>query len=89
MTMTAEWQGLNPGSITGWNGGGPDQGSGGVTPGVGSPAAAAATRSSAAAPPWSPDSPLFWVAIVLAATAGLFTISVSAKAGPFRDRTTI
>jgi hypothetical protein len=34
--------------------------------------------------PWSPDSPLFWFAVVAAATFGLMAANVHIKVGPFK-----
>lgn len=50
-------------------------------PGIGRSAGPSPTDN---APPWSPDNPLFWFAVVAAATFGLMAVSVHIKVGPFK-----
>lgn len=79
--MDNDWTGINPASLTGFSGGQPDSGSGGLVTGV---AAAAATRADTNAPLYSPQNPLFWVAGFMLAAAGLVYASAHIKAGPFK-----
>ncbi len=76
MTMADTWEGISPASITGFSAGQADHGSGGVTSGV---SGAVATATGGSAPAWSPDNPLFVVAILLALAAGLITVSTHVK----------
>ncbi len=73
---------INPANITGAGGSLPDSGSGGLSSGL--ETAVATSSGTAGAPPWSPDSGLFWFAVVLAVTAVAIGASVSVKAGPFK-----
>ena len=73
--MTVAWQDINPQAITGFAG----TGGGSSEPAL---ATGAPTPGRIAPPVWSPDNPLFWLALVLAATVGLYAVSVTAKAGP-------
>jgi hypothetical protein len=77
---------INPTVITGFDGRGADNGSGGVTGGV---VPAQGTKAIADAPLWSPDNPLFWFGGLLAITAGLFALSVNVKAGPAKAAASI
>lgn len=78
-TMLDNWGGISPQQITGFNGAQPGGGSGGVTPGV---EGSVGTAASAAPPLWSPQNPLFWFGVFLAAAGGLFHLSTHVKAGP-------
>lgn len=86
MTTTANWQTISPANITGFDGMGADNGSGGLQTGL---AEAQMTPAASAAPWWSPDSPLFWFGVIAAATVGLFAASISAKAGPAKASVSI
>lgn len=79
MTMTDTWAEIGPASVTGFGSAGAAPGTGPLRTGV---EQAVATQESATPPLWSPDNPLFWFAVILAGTAGLFAVSVSVKAGP-------
>ncbi len=69
------WETINPANVTGLGSAEP-AGTGTLTGGP-----APATRAANHPPLWSPDNPLFWVAVVLAGTVGLYALSVSVKAG--------
>lgn len=77
------WEDINPGTVTGFGTGygASDGGSGGVSTGMDT-----AVTSSAQAPPYSPESGLFWFgAFALAAAGGIFFVHhvrVSVSAGP-------
>lgn len=80
------WNDINPGTITGFGGAAPDNGSGGVTTGVTS---AAATAASVHAPAYSPDNPLFWVAVLLLAAGGFLVVSTHVHVGPVKGSATV
>jgi hypothetical protein len=84
--MTESWAGINPASITGFNGAEPGGGSGGVTAGVESAVGTAATSN---APLYSPENPLFWFALLLAGATGLFFVSTHVKVGPAKGSISI
>jgi hypothetical protein len=73
------WLGIGPAAVTGFSDGSADRGSGGVTSGVDN---TATTAAGPAAPLWSPDNPLFWLAGLLLAAGGLIYVSGHVKAGP-------
>lgn len=81
-----DWQGINPGAITGYGGEAVGNGSGGVTPGVES---SVGTHAASTPPLWSPQNPIFWFALFLAAAGGLFHLSTHVKAGPVSDELSI
>jgi hypothetical protein len=84
--MVDTWAGISPQAITGFAGTQPGGGSGGVTQGVES---AVGTPASATPPLYSPQNPLFWFGVFLAAAAGLFHLSTNVKAGPVKDSLSI
>lgn len=73
------WMDISPGTITGFGGIGTDQGSGGVQSGV---SGAAQTPTGPTPPLYSPDNPLFWFGVFLAASAGFIFVSTHVKVGP-------
>lgn len=74
--MTAAWATISPANLTGFTPAG--GGTGGLDSGVSN---AAPTPARIAPPPWSPDNALFWVAVFLAGTVGLYALSVNVKSG--------
>ncbi len=81
-----DWSSIGPSTITGFNGSGPDSGSGGVRSGM----SGTVTTAGGAYPPlYSPDNPLFWFAALLLAGAGLLTISMHVKGGPAKASVSI
>lgn len=86
------WGDINASALTGWGAQGPggSSGQGGSGP-VGSGMTGAVTNSttSPAPPVWSPDNPLFWFGVILAATAGLLTISTTFNAGPLKGKASV
>lgn len=78
--MTADWNNINPGTITGAGLGRGDSGSGGVISGVQGIVQAAENQ----APWYSPDNPLFWFGGALALVAGLIVFSTSVDVGPVK-----
>jgi hypothetical protein len=75
------WGTINPGTITGFGGGGVDSGSGGLLSGL---SGSVGTRGSIHPPLYSPDNPVFWLAVVLALAGGALAVSTHARLGPFK-----
>lgn len=84
MAPQANWETISPRNLTGYNGLGADNGSGTLRTGV-----TEATPAANHPPLYSPDNPLFWFALILGATAGLFALSVNVKAGPAKAAASI
>lgn len=53
-----------------------------TTPGAAAPEFARGAALTGGAPPWSPDSPLFWFGLVIAAAFGLVGVATEFRAGP-------
>jgi hypothetical protein len=79
--MSSDWSELNAGTLTGFGGSQPDQGSGGVRSGLSS---ATVTAGGPNPPLYSPDNPLFWFGAVLLGVAGFIGVSGWVDLGPLK-----
>ncbi len=57
--------------------------------GLGAPRMSTVTATAPHPPMWSPDNPLFWFGVLLAATLGFVGIAGSVRLGPARARVSI
>jgi hypothetical protein len=76
------WEDINPQTITGFGGTQTDSGSGGMRDAV-------TTTAGVHAPAYSPQNPLFWVAVFLLAAGGFIAVTTSVKAGPVKGSASI
>jgi hypothetical protein len=84
------WMGIGP-QMFGFGTAGPggQTGAGGSAPESSGVSNTVMTPGAANPPLWSPDNPLFWFGLILAATAGLLTVSTSIDAGPLRGKASV
>jgi hypothetical protein len=76
------WDDISPATITGFGATQTDSGSGGMRDAVG-------TSAGVHAPAYSPQNPMFWVAVFLLAAGGFIAVTTSVKAGPIKGSAAI